>query len=198
MTINYYKKSSSNISYFPSGTAQTEPNIREEFINTIEGSFPEVAKGHYIILRKADRDSNGNTIPCQCVDLITKEGDKDRFCPICCNGGILFTEEYIKAYGVLAGIPQSNAVSANAMPFGTSDLQYRIFYTMYDTVYTIDDRLIEIELDNSGAVVEPVNRLQIYKIIRPYGYRLDNGKLEYWKIFTYQEDVKWINPPTSF
>jgi hypothetical protein len=197
MAINYYRRSSSNISYYSSDASSSEPNIREEFIDTINGSSPEIAKGHYVIFRKATRDANNNVVHCECVDLITKEPDKDRWCPYCYSTGLMFTEEFIKAYSVIAGIPRTNAILNNTMPFGNSDLQYKVFYTMYDKDFTVYDRLIEVELDNEGNVVEPINRIHIFKIIRPYAYRLDNGKLEYWKIYITEEDVKWLNAPNS-
>ena len=94
---------------FYKNLSRTEPDMRFEFNSTIDGRFPEIAKGQIHVLRKMRRsptdviaaDENlrllfhgrkqledyfvpgeGYLIPCDCVDKITKEADLDYYCPI--------------------------------------------------------------------------------------------------------------------
>lgn len=83
MADDFYIKTTPSINYYSGGTSGTEPDMREELINTFDGTFPEIAKAQPALLRRMRTDSNGDLIPCGCVDAVTNEPDKDRFCPIC-------------------------------------------------------------------------------------------------------------------
>jgi hypothetical protein len=191
----YYSKRTSSISYYGS-TSVTEPNMRQELINTLDGQFPEIAKGAYGILRRVSRESDGSPIQCECVDPVSKEFDKTKFCPICFSTGFLFEEEYIKYYHTLAETSFASNRRQHILPPGISDATFDVFYVQYDKNITQEDRIIEILLDNAGGIVYPVTYLMSYRIDKAWSYRSDNAKLEYWKIFTHQEETKFIGKPT--
>lgn len=164
-------------------------------INLLDGKYPEIAKAHYVVLRRMNRDSNDNLVPCSCVNDM-EEWDKDRWCPSCWGLGYLWTEEWIKTYSRLESSDKGNSFLNRILPPGTFSVPAMIFYTKYDTDIKKDDRLIEISLDTAGNVVEPVVRTRIFRVAFSYAYRADNGKLEYFKLFTHEEKVKYLNQPS--
>ena len=193
MSSGYYDRVSGSALYFPAGS-QSEPNIRQEMTNTINGANPEIAKGHYIIWRQLTRDLNGRAIPCDCVSL--GESEKDFFCPICFSVGHLWTESWIKVYSTLeAGSDISNAFLDKVLPPGIMNIPAVAFYTEYDSSFKRGDRLIEVSLGDDGSVLEPVVRQNCYRINFAQDLRADNGKLEYWKLYTHREDLKHLNVP---
>lgn len=177
------------------GNRSREPGMREELIRTLDGGFPEIAKGYTIVLRIMNKDENDNLIPCSCVDYVSGEADKDRFCPFCFGEGFLWTETYAKAYKVQEASDNTNALLNVLTPVGQSNIPLISFYLKYDSNITISDKIIEIALSSDGSVITPVTRTNVYKIEAPWSYRADNGRLEYWKIYGHKQSVKHLNAP---
>lgn len=194
--VDYYTKTTSSVNYYGTTTNGAEPNMRQEMINTLHGSYPEVAKGKNVILRRARRDDDGNTIPCACIDPVTKEPDKDRFCPFCLGTGWYFDEEYIVAYRVLLDVTFSSRRRHDRMEAGNLDVPFIAFYTEYTGYITKEDKIAEVELNDDGTVVTPLHYLAVFEVDKAWDYRADNGKLEYWKVFTHQEQLKFLIAPT--
>lgn len=197
MTFNPYKKATPSIGYYGSAvTGGSEPNMREEAINTLEGSLPEIAKGQPGVLRRMRRDSSNALIPCDCVDPVTFEPDKDRFCPICFGEGYLWDEEHFNFYRVMKDSDTGNAMKHKLHEPGLINAPLVVFYTRYDEDITVDDKVVRLELELDGTTSTPLKRKKIYKIEGVWDYRADNGKLEYWKLFTHEDKVKYLNAPT--
>lgn len=191
-----YRKVTPAISYYGSSiTGGSEPDMREEAINTLEGSSPEIAKGQPGVLRKMRRDDGGNLILCDCVNTVTKEPDKDRFCPICFGEAFLWDETNILFYRTLESSDTANSVSNKLQEVGLINTPIVVFYTRYDVDITNDDKMVELELELDGTVSTPLKRKRIYRIETCWDYRSDNGKLEYWKVFSHLENVKYLNAP---
>lgn len=195
MSENLYKKSTSSISYYGSN-GLTEANMRQEMINTLDGAFPEISKKQSGLLRKMRLDSNNKLIPCSCVDSITKEPDKDRFCAVCWGEGFLWGEENIDFYRVNISPDQSNVTLDKLQAPGLINVPLVVFYIRYSVDIKKNDKIIQLYLDNDGSKTIPNKRKAIFRIEHLWDYRADNGKLEYWKIFTHEEKVKYINPPS--
>lgn len=193
---DFYKKTTPSINYYKSGTTNTEPNMRQELEDTLDGFLPEVAKGQSGLLRKMRRDANGDPIPCDCVDPVTLEPDKDRFCPICFGESYLWDEEDIEFYKVLEGGDTSNVLRDDLTEAGLINIPLVVFYTRYSSDITKVDKLIELELELDGSKSDPLKRKGVYRIETAWAYRADLGKLEYWKIFTHLESVKYLNSPS--
>ena len=191
-----YTKSTTLINYYNQTTFGTEINLRQEFINTLDGQYPEIAKRQLGIFRKMRRDSNGNLIECDCVDKITREPDKDRFCPICFSESYLFDEIDIEFYKILKDSDTDNALKDTLKEPGLINLPLVVFYTRYDSEITQEDKIVTLELNLDGTRKSPIRRQGIYRINTAWDYRSDNGKLEYWKIFTHKESVRFINAPS--
>jgi hypothetical protein len=193
--MGYYDKvtqGSSTTIYTTQG--QTEPNMRNELENTLDGKYPEIAKGHNVLLRKMRVNSSNVPTECPCRDETTGEPDKNIFCPVCYGHGYLFDEEYVKTYKTLEAT--NDAFLNKLMPPGMFNIPAVIFYLRYSDTINIFDKIVEVQLDDDGSVTEPINRLTVYTINNAWKYRSDNGKLEYWKLYTHKEDVKYLNPPT--
>jgi hypothetical protein len=86
MAQDPYTSGTPGADLYGSFSGTTEADMRAEFARTLDGGFPEVAKGQPGLLRRMRRDGSGNLIPCPCVDPITNEPDRDRHCHICVKG----------------------------------------------------------------------------------------------------------------
>ncbi len=198
--MGYYDRVISTNSYYttgsPSSERRSEPDMRTELENTLDGNYPEIEKGHYALLRKATLDSNGKPIPCPCIDETTGEPDKNNFCPICWNVGYYWVETYIKTYRPLDVSDQSGAFLNKLLPAGKMNIPSNTFYFRYSDEINTYDKIIEIELDIAGEVIYPVNRLEVYSINFAWPYRLDYGRREYWKVLAHKEHTKFLNEPS--
>jgi len=190
---DFYSSSSLSSVY---GTSQTEPNMRVEFERTMDGHYPEIAKSQPALLRKMRLDGNGQKTKCSCVDNFYSEPEKDRFCPICFGEGYLWDETALKIYRVLGNSDTDNALLNFAKEPGLINIPVVIFYVWYSTAITEADKIATLSLDTSGSAIVPNKRTGIYRIEKSWDYRSDNGKLEYFKLFTRQESVKWLNSPS--
>ena len=192
---NFYEKSVAPFSFYSGETGGTEPDMRQELINMFDGKYPEVAKSQPGLLRRMRRDSSDKKIPCGCVDLITKEPDKDRFCPICYSEGFLWDEEELQIYRVLKDSDVDNVLREKLIEPGLINIPLMVFYIRYDSNITENDKIVQLVLDLDGTAVTPRKRKGIYRIGAAADLRSDNGKLEFWKIFAYEEKVKHLNAP---
>jgi hypothetical protein len=161
-----------------------------------DGVFPEVPKAQTGIFRKMRLDSNNKKIPCPCTDKFGSEPDKNTWCPICFGEGWYWDETYIQFYRVLQGAETENSLRDDLITPGLINVPVVVFYTRYDVLITEEDKIVEIKLDLEGDPIEPVKRKGIYRINAAWDYRSDNGKLEYWKIYTHLEAVKYLNAPS--
>ena len=189
---DYYRRSSPSMNYYTS-SASTEPSMRDELINMLDGKYPEISKRQTGLLRKMNRDSNGNRILCGCVDPVTKEPDRSKFCPQCWGMSYLWTEEYCYFYRTVETAPLDSGRLSHLVDPGLINTVTMVFYVRYSSEINTDDRIIELELDAEGEVITPVKRRAAYRIKLPWDYRCDNGRLEYWKLFTHSETLKFLN-----
>lgn len=188
----YYSRASSSTSFFG---GNSEPSMRDEFINTMDGNFPEIAKAQKLVLRRMNRDSSGNLTPCGCVDLLTHEPDKDRACPICYGMGYLWSESYVEGYKINLGVEVRNALLMQMQPFGNLTIPQTVFYLKYDVDVDIRDRIVEIDLDNEGEPILPLSRIKVHMIGNCWKYKSDRGRVEYIKLWTTEESLKYLNLP---
>lgn len=195
----------------------TEPNMRQEFINTMDGAFPEVAKKQTFVFRKMRIDSDGKLDQCPCVDATTVEPDKDAYCPICLGEGLLWDESLVTGYVVTLGSSVGGALKETLADPGNINLRNVSFYFRYNLDINrliwrptrkmsesrpvrygkryFPDKVVEIFLDADGSPTRPYRRERIYRIGTAIDFRSDNGKLEYWKLDCYEEQVRFLNGP---
>ena len=180
---------------FTGSSYGTEINIRSEFVHTMDGFAPEISKASVGLLRKMRRDQAGQLIPCPCVDPVTGEGDRDRWCPICYSSNYLNDEVFVQYYRTIAGLDTSNALRDKHTQPGLINIPVIVFYIRYDALITRQDSIIEILRDDEGEPVQPLQRTGIYQLGTLWDYRSDNGKLEYYKAFAHEATVKYMNAP---
>tara|TARA_Y100000310_G_scaffold342279_1_gene444816 strand:+ start:754 stop:1362 length:609 start_codon:yes stop_codon:yes gene_type:complete len=196
MTVNYWGNGTGTSSYYgnlPSGS--TEPDLRQELWNMFNGVYPEVSKAQTGLIRRMTRDASGNLTPCPCVDSMTGEPDKDRFCPICFGEGYLWEESYIQFYRTLTGSSPRNTHRDNLVPPGLINIPLVVFYIKYNNTIGETDKVVLVNVDVEGNVIEPATRTAIYSFDAIWDYRSDRGRLEYYKGYGHLDNVKWLNAP---
>jgi hypothetical protein len=174
--------------------------MRAELEATFDGTFPEVAKAQPIVLRIARRDNDGKIIACDCVDTLTGEPDRDTFCPTCFGDGFIWDEQLVDSYKVVIKSSVGLSSREDLIKPGLTNIPLISFYFRYDIPITFDkditrDKVIEIALDQAGDPARPYKRDRVYRIGTAIDFRSDNGKLEYWKLDCYGEQVKFLNGP---
>lgn len=172
---------------------RTEPDMRQELVNTLHGKYPEMAKKIRILQRKMRRTDAGNLIDCECVDAVTHEPDKDTFCPICHGEGYKWDEIFVDVYKVVIRSNVGNATNEHTFEPGTLSVPIAIFYAEAKDDFTNDDKLVELALDKEGNIVKPYIRKQLFRIVTAVDLRAENGRLEFWKLDCYQEKRKFLN-----
>jgi len=162
-------------------SGSTEPDMRREMNNTLDGGYPELAKGQSALFRKMRRTASGTLQKCPCVDSVTDEPDIDTFCPVCHGEGNLWDETYIEIYKV----NERNELIYKA--------PITVFYCKSSVDITTDDRIIQLVLDTEGEVAQPLKRKKRFKIKEAIDFRSDGGKLDYWKLDCYEKAYKFLN-----
>jgi hypothetical protein len=114
----------------------------------------------------------------------------------CFGEGYLWDEEDLQFYRVLEDSDVDNALRDKLREPGLINVPLIVFYIRYDSNITRYDKIVQLVLDNAGDPVTPYQRKGIYRVNAAWDYRSDNGKLEYWKVFTHQEHVKYLNSPS--
>lgn len=193
----FYSTGPSNTGrHYSNISLRTEPDLRQELINTLDGEFPEISKKQTGLLRTMRRDSSNNLIPCPCVDVVSGEPDKDQFCAVCMGSGSLWDETYITFWRTLEGFGAGHALSNELTHPGNINNRLVTFYLRYSDTITSADKIIQLKLDDAGDIVTPQTRLTVYRINRFWDYRADNGRVEFYKVYTNEEDIKFLNPPS--
>lgn len=174
---------------------RTEPDMRQEMNNTLDGRFPEIAKGQQHVFRKMRLDANGNLIKCPCVDVLTGESDKDTYCPICMGEGNIWDEKFFAAYKVVLKSDVGNAQREFLIGPGIINIPIVVFYTREALDFSINDKIVEVIRDHEGNPVQPYRRSFVYRIDAAIDLRSDLGRIEYWKLTCYTEQRKFLNGP---
>lgn len=186
-----YKKNNRSSSFYNSG--RTESSLRDEFIDTLNGTLKEISKKQIGLLRKMRRNDSNNLIRCNCRDQVSGEPDKDTPCPLCLGEGYLFDEEYVYFYQWEPGYDSTLAQKEKITSPGLLNVPFRLFYLEYSADLSYEDKLIELSLDEDGDLIEPVRRKAIYRIGSLIDHRLDNGRIEYWRIIAFRENNVYLN-----
>lgn len=173
-------------------------SIRDEFFNTLDGRLPETAKRQIGVLRKMRLDDDGFNIECLCIDKTTKEADKDTWCPLCFGEGQYWDESFIDMYKVVEKHATGQASTEQLLAPGLMNIPLTVIYTKSNLDIKPNDKIVEIELDVEGVPIKPYRRKAIYRISTPIDLRLDHGRLEYWKLATYKERVRFLNGPSEY
>lgn len=172
---------------YNSGSIGKEISLRDELEATFDGTSLEIDKAQDGLIRKMRRDSSGVLIPCVCVHVDTKEPEKDRFCAICLGEGFLWDEINTDFYKAIK-TPRDVLFEP-----GLTQVSLMVFYMRYNTDITKQDKIIQLVLDAEGKKTSPVRRKNVFRIHNIETLRLDSGRIEFLKIVTYREDVRYLN-----
>lgn len=192
---DFYRRDSGNDIYgFTSG--RSEIDLRQEMINLLDGHGKEIPKAREILIRRLRRDSKGKpSSPCGCINPMTKEPDRDRFCPVCMGEGWLWDEIRAKAYRINVGRDIKHTLGDSLTEPGLINVPLVVFYVRYSEAVDRGDKIVELKVDLEGVPTTPQQRNRLFRVNVAYDYRADNGRLEYWKLFTHKEDTKYLNVP---
>ena len=183
--------------FYSKGSFRSEPNMRQEMENFLDGAYPEISKKQKALIRKMRRDSSDNLIPCACVDATTGEPDKDTFCPLCFSEGFYWDEEWIDVYKVVLRSDVGNAFREELLSATVQNIPIVVFFTRYSAELTEEDRIITVKTNIDGTIYKPYTRVGVYRIGSLFDMRSDNGRLEFWKIATFKEKRKFLNGPNG-
>lgn len=186
-----------NINNFYSNISP-ELDLRQEFDFILNGSAMISSKGSFGLLRSINIDINGNLILCDCVDKVTKEADKDYYCPLCMGERYIWTETLIKFYRVSVSTSDhgTETVWDKNKPFGQMNIANHIFYLPFNTIIKVSDKIVDISLDIEGNIITPIKRQIIWKINDLTKFRGDRGRIEFIKVFCNNQDAKYLSVPT--
>lgn len=176
--------------YYGASGSSTEIGLREEFDNTQDGAFPEIAKFQTGLLRKFRRDSSDELVPCPCIDSVTGEPDRESRCPVCLGEGNLWDEKLMKFFYQME--PGGATQQDHLITPGISNVETSFIYVSSTVNLTKDDKIVLLKLDKDGVPLQPLQRYELYRIADLEPKRLDNGRLEFWKAYCYQDNNKFL------
>lgn len=170
----------------------TEIDLRKEFDRTVDGSCPEISKAQTHMIRRFRLDADGRKIKCHCVDPVTGEPWRERKCPTCLGEGHVWDEFDVELYHAEVNTESQRSDRESLRRAGIMNTALRVFYlpVRYDDL-TADDKVVLLLLDKEGDVVLPRQRSAVYKISTVLPMRLDNGRLEFWKLNGYEDNIKF-------
>lgn len=183
--------------YYKNSYAGPDLSIREEVEDVVYGTSGEMGRGQLGIYRRIRRDQNGQKIHClQCK----RQGVRGAsgVCDRCFGVGFLWDEEWVTYYHS-AGLrtsttqPQSRVLTAG----GWVETNQAIVYLLKDVRPRLGDSLIEVRLTDEGEVVLPYIREKGWQFTALHEFRLDHGRLEYWRLTVVPESIDWIGQPLN-
>lgn len=176
---------------FPVGAggaaAAGEVDLRAEIDELFFGFDSRIRHGHLVVIRHLRRDSTGEPVACVCKDDLTREPDPD--CSYCDGELYLWDETWYWTYSMYTGSEGGLSNRVTYMPPGALRVDWRIFFFRYDTPIRYGDKVVEMKLDDEGAVVVPYIRESIYRPQTIRRYRSDNGRTEYIAVYCREESA---------
>jgi hypothetical protein len=166
---------------YRSSNGQVELDLRTELHEFLHGSIGEIPKRILGLLRKMRTDSDGNLIRCPCRSDISDEPDRDSYCRFCSGHGYFWDEYKIWYY--------RNDEAFKLVDGKVQEFDSDIFYCEYSNNISPHDYLIELAVDNDGALITPIRRQRMYDIISAIPFKADRGRIEFWHLRArYQRD----------
>ena len=173
-------------SFYTGSIKAREIDLRAEFLKTMYGSEDEIAKSQKGLQRVFRNEK------CPCVNKVTGEPDRESRCPVCLGEGKLWDESPIDFYHKRTGTEEANVSQDVLYKPGLVNTETEVFYVSYQFNLTKGDKIVVLTLDKEGVPVTPLRRLQLFRIAEVRPYRLDNGRLEFWEAFCYEDNNKFL------
>lgn len=167
----------------------SEIDLRSELESMFSGGTGEISKQQKFVLRRARRTADNEVIPCDCVDVLTKEPDLEHQCPFCLGEGFIWDEQFIFGYCMYTDTKGHLSQKRVQMPPGLVSSYDKVFYLRYSEEITFDDKIIELKLDSDGSPSVPYKRKYIYKPQTISEFRSDFGRREFFAIYVNENDA---------
>jgi len=177
------------VDYYPRHPSSSEIDMRDELRRFLVGDDLEIPKEKKFILRRMRRNSLDQLVPCACLNSLTKEGDRDRFCPYCFGEGFLWDEEFISGVHVEARRGNRRKIQEPLLLEPVIlDPMLSYLYLFYYVNPTIQDRIIAPQVDDAGRLVWPIKISQYWHIEAANPMWGENGRIDYW-VLTIRENL---------
>lgn len=152
----------------------TEPNVREEVNSMLNGSATEPARGHWTLILRPILNR-----PCCFNEASGKWDEANSQCKSCEGIGYVLDHVYAKAYkSYMSGTEKAAATQI----YHPHSLSYFVPHNTFSSIKQAElSKLIEVDLDENGSIIEPIVRNVTYNIETPVPYR-ENGKIQYWRV----------------
>ena len=165
------------------GGISPEIDLREEIKMILHGSPECLPHGRVWVLRRLERDADGNPLHCICYDKETGDGNAN--CTYCKGEYFKFSEELIVGY-----LAQSTATvgelgilsELNVFKSGIFDYQKPNFYCEHFVKPIEGDKIYQVAIDErNGEIQVPVVRQKKFKVVAVYDHMADFGRVEFYK-----------------
>lgn len=175
-----------------------EIDLRAEFDCLIYGPNGDGVgrHGHPLVLRKARRDADGYPTYCTCA-AENSGRHADPSCSFCDGEGFLWDESWTIGYSMFVGPDGGQARKFLRLPPGNIRVDYKVFFFRYDSDIRYGDKVVEMRLDEEGALITPYTREAIYKPQTIAKMRSDNGRIEYYAVYCREEDALRHDNPVN-
>jgi hypothetical protein len=164
-----------------------EIDLRQEMNNLLEGTEFCPRRGHWVILRRADKRQK-----CSCWNKVASgdnryRDDKRKYdeaeenCPYCSGDGWIYSDELYLARRRLVAPDIGLTREEEMAPVGIMNVQSIMYYFQYYVNPKKEDRIIEIQLDDDQQPVRPIVHTEVFKVNVAESLRDINGRIEYWR-----------------
>lgn len=184
---NGFQSSKYPESPFSSSRLSSEIDLREEMKLLLEGDGRYPRRGHWVVLRRMDRRQR-----CRCwkekgagTDQYTL--DKGKYnepklrCPICNGEEYVYDDELHLSRKRLVAPEIGLANTETMSDIGWMNINYIVFYFQHYVNPEKGDKIIEVNLDDSGNPIRPITHKEVYRIAVAEPFRDQLGRVEYWR-----------------
>ncbi len=174
-------------------------SIRSEIHNVLHGVPGEPARQRIGLYRRVRLDENNRAVTCpQCRKIGTQDHALAHICDYCLGVGYIWDEEWILYYVQPASsMGRSKAGYKEYLSQGVVETNLVVVYLEAYVKPKVLDKLIEIALNDDGTIADPLTRKFMYDIRNVDEYRLDNGKLEYYRMVCGKVTSGYIGQPIT-
>lgn len=151
-------------------------DMRNLLASILYGSANNPPEGHPVILRKMRRDTNGKLVRCPYSSSPRgKQQIHGANCILCDGEGWVWDEYWVTTYSRHNSIGQTEFWGFA----GDTNPEKFIYYFEYDVPVTVDDKIIEPEVDANGVPTSPYAIDQKYTISYVEKKKGDFGRVEF-------------------
>jgi len=188
MALSLWPKNTSNegITQYPIHGYGHEIDLRQEFIDLIDGTDLSPQRGHWVILRKMDTRQH-----CSCWGGESSKYDEPNAnCHICLGEGWIYSEELHNIRKRVVTPPPGMGGMEQQTEFAIMNIPYVVYYFKYYVRPTELDKIIEIDNNYNGDPVRPLVKRETYNITFAESFRDQNGRIEYWRCSVKKEEIR--------